>query len=308
MKQGKSGIKRGTGIRETGIDRGFTIVNYIVIGILFLIVLYPIIYVVSCSFSSASALMRGSVKLFPVDVTLEGYKAVFEYDMVWVGYANSIFYTVVGTLINVVMTVLLAYPLSRKNLIGKKVVMSVLVFTMVFNAGMIPNYLLLQSLGMVNTRWALLIPGAINTFNTMVTITFFKTNIPDDLLDAAKIDGASDFYFLRKIVLPLSGAIIAVITLYYAVGHWNAYFDAMIYINDPDLKPLQLVLRSVLVNNELNLEALNSMDQESLAAIENRAMLLKYSLIVVSSAPMVAAYPFVQKYFVKGVMIGSVKG
>ena len=290
MKQGKSGIKRGTGIRETGIDRGFTIVNYIVIGILFLIVLYPIIYVVSCSFSSASALMRGSVKLFPVDVTFEGYKAVFEYGMVWVGYANSIFYTVVGTLINVVMTVLLAYPLSRKNLIGKKVVMSVLVFTMMFNAGMIPNYLLLQSLGMVNTRWALLIPGAINTFNT------------------AKIDGASDFYFLRKIVLPLSGAIIAVITLYYAVGHWNAYFDAMIYINDPDLKPLQLVLRSVLVNNELNLEALNSMDQESLAAIENRAMLLKYSLIVVSSAPMVAAYPFVQKYFVKGVMIGSVKG
>lgn len=289
-------------------DKVFVIVNYIILAFIFIIVAYPIIYIISASFSSSKAIIQGRVKLFPVDISIEGYKAVFQYKSVWKGFSNSVFYTVVGTSLNIIMTVLMAYPLSRKDIMGKKVIMTLLIFTMMFNAGMIPNYLLIKSLHMVDTRASLIIPVAINAYNVIITITYFKTSISDSLLEASKLDGCSDFKFLIKIVIPLSKAVIAVITLYYAVSHWNSYFDAMLYINTPALKPFQIVLRDILVNNQMSNDMLAQMDPESIEIRENLAVLLKYSLIIISSLPMLIMYPFIQKNFVKGVMIGSVKG
>lgn len=289
-------------------DKVFVIVNYIILAFIFIIVAYPIIYIISASFSSSKAIIQGRVKLVPVDISIEGYKAVFQYKSVWKGFSNSVFYTVVGTSLNIIMTVLMAYPLSRKDIMGKKVIMTLLIFTMMFNAGMIPNYLLIKSLHMVDTRASLIIPVAINAYNVIITITYFKTSISDSLLEASKLDGCSDFKFLIKIVIPLSKAVIAVITLYYAVSHWNSYFDAMLYINTPALKPFQIVLRDILVNNQMSNDMLAQMDPESIEIRENLAVLLKYSLIIISSLPMLIMYPFIQKNFVKGVMIGSVKG
>ena len=216
------------------------------------------------------------------------------------------FYTVFGTLINVFMTVLAAYPLSRKDLKYRKPIIMLFTFTMLFNAGMIPNYLLIRDLHLLNTRWALLIPGAISVYNMIIVRTFFMSNIPDELLESARLDGCSDFRFLLNIVLPLSGAVIAVITLYYAVGHWNQYFNAVLYLTDKNTYPLQVFLRNILLENSINDLSAGSVVNESERTYLNE--LLKYSLIVVASAPLLAVYPFIQKYFVKGVMIGAVKG
>lgn len=301
-------VKSTRKIKERGSDLVFTIINNILLGIIFIIVAYPLIYVISASFSSSTAIIQGRVKLLPVDFSLEGYKAVFAYDAVISGYLNSIFYMVVGTTLNIVCTIMIAYPLSRKDLKGKGIVVGMLIFTMMFNAGLIPNYLLNKSLHLVDTRWVLIIPKTLNVWNVMITIAFFKSTLPEELLEASRIDGCDDFTYIRKVVIPLSKAILAVITLYYAVEHWNSYFDAMLYIHNPSLRPLQLVLRDILVNNKVSMDMLGSIDPEQLAVKENLATLLKYSLIIVSSAPLMIMYPFVQKHFVKGVMVGSVKG
>lgn len=287
-------------------DKSYYTVCYVLIALLTLAVLYPIVYVFSASFSSPAALAAGKVILWPVDVSIDGYKAVFNYGKVWIGYRNTIFYVIIGTMINVLMTLFCAYPLARKTLPGRKAFMGLFTFTMLFGGGMIPNYLLVRNLGMMNTVWSVLIPGAMSVYNMIVARTFIQNNIPDELFDAAKIDGCDDFHFFGSVLLPLSKAIIAVLALWYAVGHWNSYFDAFLYLRDYHLYPLQIFLKDVLISSEFSAD--DMMDPETIVAMQNMKLLLKYSLIVVSVLPLFSFYPFVQKYFVKGVTIGSVKG
>jgi len=287
-------------------DRIYYIIINTIIFIFTLIVLYPLIFVVSASFSSGSAVSTGKVILWPVDPGLAGYKAVFSHKLILSGYRNTIFYTVVGTIINIVVTMMCAYPLSRKSLPGRNFFMGIFTFTMFFGGGLIPTYMLITSLGMKNTVWALLIPGAMSVYNMILARTFLQSSIPHELLEASQIDGCNDFRYFFQIVLPLSKAIIAVLTLYYAVGHWNSYFSALIYINKPNLYPLQLILRQIFEASRVS--AAEMTDPELIAKTAGITDLLKYSLIVVSTAPIMCVYPFIQKYFVKGVMIGSVKG
>jgi putative aldouronate transport system permease protein len=293
-------------IRESGGDRAFNVVNYIMLTIVLIVVLYPLVYVVSASFSSSYAVLSGKVWLWPVEPSLDGYKAVFKNKNILTGFQNTFFYTVAGTFINVVLSILAAYPLSRKDFRGRNKFMLLFVFTMMFNGGLIPTYFVVKDLHMIDTVWAMLIPTALSVWNVIIMRTYFQTTIPGELLEASQIDGCNDFRFLLKIVVPLSGPIIAVIALFYAVGHWNQYFNAMIYLKDPQLYPLQLILRDILVQNEVRIDMLG--DVKSAAARQGLRELLKYSLIVISSVPLMLVYPFVQKFFVKGVMIGSIKG
>lgn len=292
-------------VKKSKEDRIFLAVCYIIISILTIIVLYPMVYVVSASFSSGSAVAQGKVWLWPVEVTLEGYKAILKYKNIWIGYRNTIFYTVVGTVINVCLTMICAYPLARRNLRGRNAIMMLFVFTMLFNGGMIPNYILISKLKIINTPWAMLLPGAISVYNMIVARTFIQQNISSELMDAAKIDGCNDVQIFSQIVLPLSKAIIAVLAMWYAVGHWNSYFNAFLYLNDKELYPLQIFLRELLVLGNVSSEMV---DAETIAQLQNLKYLLKYTTIVIATVPLFAIYPFVQKYFVKGVMIGSVKG
>jgi len=293
-------------IRESGSDRLFNVMNYAMLTLTLLVVLYPLVYVVSASFSSSYAVLSGKVWLWPVDPSLDGYKAIFKNSNVLTGFKNTFIYTVAGTFVNIFMTVLAAYPLSRKDFRGRNVFMLLFVFTMMFSGGLIPTYLVVKNLQLIDTIWAMLIPTALSVWNVIIMRTYFQTTIPGELLEASQIDGCTDFRFLLRIVLPLSGPIIAVIALFYAVGHWNQYFNAMIYLKSPDLYPLQLILRDILVQNEVKIDMLG--DVKSAAARQGLRELLKYSLIVVSSVPLLLVYPFVQKFFVKGVMIGSIKG
>lgn len=287
-------------------DRLFYAVVYTVVTILTLIVLYPIIYVISASFSSGNAVAEGRVWLWPVEFSLEAYKAVFSYSDLWIGYRNTIFYTGVGTILNVAMTMICAYPMSRKNLVGRSFLSFVFVFTMMFGGGMIPSYLLVKNLGMTNTIWCMMIPGLMSVYNMLVARNFIQSNIPDELLEASIVDGCNDYRFFFDIVLPLSKSIIAVLALWYAVGHWNAYFSAFLYLTDKDLYPLQIYLKEILVQSKIDTSQVgNSLDALQMA---NLKQLMKYAVIVVSTLPLFALYPFVQKHFVKGVMVGSVKG
>ncbi len=277
-----------------------------VIFVLILVILYPLIYVVSSSFSSGTAVSTGKVILWPVDFSLQGYKAVFSYRQIWTGYRNTIFYTVAGTLLNLTLTVMVAYPLSRRNLQFRSFYMTLFLITMFFSGGIIPNYILMTKLHLTNTRSALLLSGAISVYNMIIMRTYFQHSIPEELLEAAKIDGITDIGYLFKVVLPLSKSILAVITLYYAVGHWNSYFNAMLYLRDESLYPLQLILRSILNVGKIDLSQIT--DVEVLKQIRGLSDLMKFSLIIISSVPVIVAYPFVQRFFEKGVMIGSVKG
>ena len=299
-------IKKAKKSRHSGSDLRLEWILRIFCVIIGIIMAYPLIVVVSTSFSSPAAVMSGKVLLFPVDFSLEGYKAVFRTNDILIGYRNSLFYMVAGTMINVFMTLLAAYPLSRDDLVGQGAIMKLYTFTMLFGGGMIPHYLLLKDLHMLNTIWAMIIPGAISVYNMIITRTFIKSNIPKEMLEAAKIDGASDIQYFVKMVLPLSGSVIAVITLYYAVAHWNAYFNAFMYLTDKNLYPLQIFLKNILVSNQVQAELL--VDEYTSSAVESIAEVLKYSLIVVAVVPVMVIYPFVQKHFVKGVMIGAVKG
>ena len=268
-------------------DKVVYFINNILLLIFAVIVLYPLIYVVSCSFSSGDALMGGKVRLLPVDFTFEGYKTVFGYTSIWVGYKNTIIYTFIGVVISLVMTLLAAYPLSR---------------------GMIPSYLLVKNLHLLNTMWAVILPGCVSAYNVVVARTFFKQSIPKELLEAAELDGCSDFKFFIKIVVPLSKAIIAVLCLWCAMPLWNGYFNAMIYIQDEKKYTLQLVLRRILLMSQVDFSNAASLDFDLLAKNQYLSEMLKYGTIVLSSLPLMILYPFIQKYFAKGVMIGSVKG
>jgi multiple sugar transport system permease protein/putative aldouronate transport system permease protein len=293
-------------IKDTGGDRAFTIINYSILAIFLILILYPLIYVLSASFSSGRAVTTGQVWLGPVDFTLDGYRAIFRDDMLLTGFKNSLFYTFVGTFINVVLTILAAYPLARRNLVGGGPIMMFFVFTLVVSGGLIPTYFVVRDLGLINTRWALILPSALSVWNVIITRTFFQSSIPEELREAAQLDGCSDFRFLRDCVIPLSGPIIAVNALFYAIGHWNSYFSALIYIHDQSLYPLQLVLRQILVENKVDISMVSDLNE--MIERQNLRELLKYSLIVVSSVPLLIVYPFVQKHFVRGVLIGSLKG
>jgi len=288
-------------------DKVFYAVSYTLVGLFALAVLYPIIFVVSASFSSGIAVTTGQVMLWPVDVSLEGYRAVFSHRRILGGFRNTVLYTAAGTFINVCMTLLAAYPLSRQDMQWRKGYMWLFAFTMFFSGGLIPTYILISKLRMVNTVWAVLIPGAISVYNMIVTRTFIQNNIPREMLESAMIDGCSDARYFFAMVLPLSNAVIAVITLFYAVGHWNSYFSAMIYLNDLELQPLQLILRDILIKNQINSNEFKKAT-DLMTERQNLADQLKYALIVISSVPIIMVYPFVQRYFIQGVMIGSLKG
>lgn len=291
-------------IKTSASDRVFYAVVYVVMLFIALIVLIPLLHVFSSSFSNPSAVTQGKVFLLPKGLSLEGYKAVFRDDSIMRGYTNTIFYTVAGTLINVAMTIICAYPLSRKDLPGRGHLMFFFTFTMMFNGGLIPSYLLVRDLKMINTVWALLIPCMMTVYNMVVARSFFENSIPHEILEATKIDGGNDFVYFFKILLPLSKSVIAVLMLYYAVASWNSYFFAFLYLNDERKFPLQLVLREILIKNEITSEMA---DGASVVA-NDLSGVLKYASIIVASLPIWIVYPLVQKHFVKGVMVGSVKG
>jgi putative aldouronate transport system permease protein len=285
----------------------FDVGVYMISIFIFIMVLYPLIFVVSASFSDPSKVMNGEIWLLPKGFTFDAYIEIFKNEEVWRGYRNTIFYTVVGTVINLFLTTLAAYPLSRRDLPGRNIFMFLITFTMFFHGGLIPTYLVVKGLGMVDTFWALVIPNAIATYNLIVMRTYFQTSIPWELQEAALIDGCSNTRLLLKIILPLSKPIIAVMVLFYAVMHWNAFFNALIYLRDEELYPLQLILREILIMNQTSLSDDASiqfgMDEKLLLAES-----IKYALIIVASVPILIMYPFVQRHFVKGVMIGSIKG
>jgi putative aldouronate transport system permease protein len=295
----------GLWLRKSRSDRIYSVFNTTFLSVALIAAAYPLIYVLSASFSSADAASSGKVWLFPVEPTFQAYKVIFEYRKIWIGYGNSLFYATVGTAINVVLTILAAYPLSRRDFKARHIYMGLFVFTMLFNAGIIPNYLLVKSLGMLNTRWAMLLPPAVAVWNVIITRTYYQTVIAPELIDAAQLDGCSEFRFIMQIVIPLSGAITAVNALFYAVFHWNSFFQAFIYLNKEELYPLQIFLRAILIINTFDVELL---DPKELEAMEGLRDLLQFALIIVASLPVLAIYPFVQKYFVRGVMIGSLKG
>ena len=292
-------------IRDTLGDRLFYAVCYLITALFMLAVLYPLVYILSASFSSADAITSGRMWLYPVDFSLVGYRYILKYDAIWLGYRNTLLYTFAGTLINVAMTMTCAYGLSRRGMRGRRFFTMLFTFTMIFSGGMIPNYLLMKNLKILNTVWCMLLPGAISAYNLIVAKTFIENSIPGDLLEAARIDGCSDVRFFFSIVLPLSKAILAVLLLMYAAAHWNAYFNAFLYLTDKKLYPLQIFLRQILVQSNMSADML---DPEAMAQMQTLQQILKYAVIVVSTAPMLCLYPFVQKYFRQGVMIGSIKG
>lgn len=294
-------------IRNTRSDVVFLTIDGFLLMLFLIILIYPLLYIVMSSFSAGSAYMR--LSLIPSKFSWEGYRAVFEHRDVWSGYRNSLIYTVGFTFIALFVTICCAYPMSRRDFSGRKFIMGLCVFTMYFSGGLIPTYMWIRQMNMLDTVWSLLLPGSLSVYNMIVMRTYFMNQIPEQLREASMLDGCSDIRYLVQIVLPLSGAIIAVIALYYSVGMWNAYFDSMIYISTRSKLPLPNILREILfVNVQHALTNANQTELEALERLEQRAELMKYSLIVVASVPVMIIYPFVQKYFVKGVTIGAVKG
>ena len=306
MTQSIAHSKPRNRVRLSRQDKTYYSVVYTLVTLLTLIVLLPLTNVLACSFSAPESVASGKVLLWPVNFSVSGYERVFNTDEIWIGYANTLYYTIVGTFVNVFVTMICAYPLARRGLPYKSFFSFLFAFTMLFSGGLVPTYLLARSLHLLNTRWALIIPGAMGVYQMIVTRTFLVANIPQELLEMSQIDGCNDFRFFWSFVLPLSKAVIAVTAMQYAVGHWNSWFSAFLYLSDDKKYPLQMMLRRILVMNQI--KASDYVDEETLVAMEGMADLLKYSLIVVATVPILCAYPFIQKYFVKGIMIGSVKG
>ncbi|HIQ58473.1 MAG TPA: carbohydrate ABC transporter permease [Candidatus Merdivicinus intestinavium] len=293
-------------VRQSRSDAIFSIVNYSLLTLIMIIVLYPLVYVLSASFSTPYAVTSGQVWLYPVDFSLVGYETVFRNDSIVSGYINSIIITVAGTLVSLVVTVMAAYPLSVRDFKGRNLFMGLFTFTMMFSGGLIPMFLWIQKLHLYDTYWALILPGAVGVYNMIIARTFFQTSIPYDLYESASLDGCSDVRYLLSIVIPLAKPILAVLVMYYGVGYWNQYFNAMIYLANADKMPLQVVLRNIILQNQIDPSTMVDVDQ--MLQKQGLSELLKYSLIVVSSVPMLILYPFIQKHFVKGVMIGALKG
>lgn len=298
-------IKVQQKIKDSAGDRLFMIGIYVILFLILIAICYPLIYVFSSSISSPAAVTSGQVWLWPVDISFKGFKVLLNTPEVTTGYWNSLFYTVFGTIISVALTIMIAYPLSRKSFFGRNFLMIMITFTLIFSGGLIPTYMVVKEMGLIDSRLALLIPNAIWVWQVIIARSFFQSSIPDELFEASEIDGCSDIRFLRSIVVPLSMPIIAVLVLMYAVGQWNAYFDALIYLKSANLFPLQLILRSIIIQNN---SAGGMMDAMKMVERQQLAELLKYSLIVIATLPVLVIYPFVQRYFVQGMMVGSVKG
>lgn len=289
-------------------DKVFNILNMLFMLTVLAIIVYPLYFVLIASISDPTFVNSGEVYVYPKGFSLAGYKAVFKNTQVWTGYKNSLFLTVIGTLYNVALTLPCAYALSRKELVGKNLITFFFAFTMYFHGGLIPTYLLIRSLGMYNSLSALIIPSGASVFLLVMTRTYLKTNIPEELYDSSYIDGCSDSRMFFSIVLPLALPIIAVISLFYAIGHWNQFFAALIYIESEKRYPLQLVLRNILLQSQIEEEVISIEQAASEAQRVSLVESIKYALIIVASVPVLAAYPFAQKYFVKGLTIGSIKG
>lgn len=288
-------------------DKIFDIVNIIIMVILLIIMIYPLWFVIIASFSNSIEVNNGHVLLWIKGFHLSGYKAVFTNPQVITGYRNTIFYTVVGTIFNVIATIALAYPLSKKDFAGKNIIMMFLLFTMFFSGGLIPTYLIYSKMNLINTIWVMVIPGLVSVYNMILMRTFFQ-GLPIELEEAAYVDGSGALRTLIHIILPLSKPILAVMVVFYSVGHWNEYFTALIYITKQELKPLALVLRDILVTAQASVGDTTAGSASNAAEHLQMAETLKYSLIIVSTVPVLCVYPFAQKYFAKGVMIGAIKG
>ena len=287
-------------------DRVFTIVNYSLLMLVLIIELYPLVYVVAASFSDPQAVVSGKVFLFHVNPTLKGYAAVFKNKKILTGFSNSIFYLIVGTVLNLVMTMLCAYPLSRKEFRARGFLSMFFVFTMYFSGGMVPAYILVNKLGMINTRWSMIIPMAMSTYNMIICRTYIVNSIPDELYEASQMDGCTPFRYMLSVVVPLSKPILAVLTLYYGVVRWNDYFNAMLYLYKDNLQPLTIVMKEILIMSQVDMTQVT--DASAVSKLQGMSELLKYSTIVVASLPVMLLYPLIQKHLVKGVMIGAVKG
>lgn len=293
-------------VSRTAADKWFDACMYVILSLLLLAVLYPLYFVVIASISNPDLVNVGDVALFPKEITLEGYRRIFSDSSIWLGYRNSLIYTVLGTCLNVILTLTAGYALSRSDLAGRGIFMLIIVFTMFFSGGLIPSYLLVKGLGMLNTIWVMILPNAVSAYNIIITRTFFQSTMPVELLEAAKVDGCSNTRFFLQIVLPVSLPILAVMVLFSAVGHWNSYFQALIYLKDDSLQPLQIILRKILISNEASENMVDGLVNQ--AEVVRMAETMKYGVIIVSSLPVLILYPFLQKYFIKGVMIGSLKG
>lgn len=303
-----TGIKKNK-IRSSRVDRAYNALNAFVLGMLLVVVAYPLYFIVIASFSDPSAVGTGQVLFFPKGFSLEGYQRIFEYGMLWVGYKNSILYAIGGTVLSVVLTTTAAYVFTRNTLPGRKFFLVLYTIPMFFNGGLIPTYLVVQNLNLVNSPFILILLGAVSMYNIIITKTYIRSNIPEEMFEAAKIDGCGNIRYFFAVILPLSKAIIAVLVVFAVVGQWNSYFNALIYISDKELYPLQMIIRDILNTQTAMMQALETggMGVDAMAEIY-QAESMKYGVIIISSLPMMIVYPFAQKYFTKGVMIGAVKG
>jgi putative aldouronate transport system permease protein len=294
---------------ETKADKIFDFFNTLILSLALTIILYPLIFVVSASISDPNLVNLGKVFLWPRSVTFDGYRRIIQDSRIWIGYRNTILYTVSGTLINLIVTIPAAYALSRKDFYGRNIFTALFTFTMFFGGGLIPTYLMIRSFGMLNTIWALILPVATGMWYIIISRTYFQSNIPIELQEAAHIDGCSNTRLLFTIVIPLSIPILMVIALFCGVAHWNSFFSALIYITDKSKYPLQLVLREILILNRSSAAMMVTGEDMDLVALQSKiAEQIKYGVIIVSSAPLLIVYPFIQKHFIKGVMIGAIKG
>lgn len=305
MSKKKDEVMTGVKVQKSRTDKIFDFFLYVISTIIVIVMLYPMYFIVIASFSNPADVSAGNIVLWPKGITFKGYKQLMEYSQLWVGYRNTILYAVCGTLISLVVNVPTAYALSRKDLCGRKVLTIFYLIPMFFTGGLIPTYLIVKDFGLLDNFWVMVFPFSVITYYIIVARTFFNNSIPDDLWEAAQIDGCGNLGFFFQIVIPLSKAVLAVIALWTAVGQWNSYFNALIYLRSPELQPLQLVLRNILISNQ----TISSMSTGA-AAVEAKQMadLIKYAIIVISSAPIMCMYPLVQKYFNQGVMLGSLKG
>lgn len=292
-------------IKYSTADKIFVLINGLVMSVIGLLILYPLYYVLVASFTDPDIVNTGKFLLYPEKLYLEGYIRIFQIPSIWKGYENTLLYTAVGTLVSLLLTVPAAYVLSRKDLGGRKIIMFFIVFTMFFQGGIIPLFLVVRNLQIYNTIWAIVLPYAVSVWNLIICRAFFQNSIPGELFDASRIDGTKDFGFFFRIVLPLSKTIIAVMALFYATALWNSYFPALMFLRDADKMPLQVILRDLIIINQVSQVAGDVEEMERRARLAEQ---LKYGIILVSCLPMLCFYPFMQKYFIKGVMIGSVKG
>ncbi|TXK76617.1 carbohydrate ABC transporter permease [Paenibacillus sp. N3.4] len=293
-------------VKQSFGDKIFVFIVHALLVLVLITVLYPLVFVLVASISDPGKVVNGEIWLWPEGITFHGYEKVFQNKDILTGYANTILYTLLGTCVNLIMTICAAYPLSRKELYGRSFVTALFVFTMFFSGGLIPTYLLVKKLGMVNTMWALIIPNAVAVWNIIIMRTFFQQSIPGEIQESAQIDGCNNLQILLRIVLPLALPILAVMTLFYSVAHWNSYFNALIYLTGREKYPLQLVLREILIQS--NMKDMVASGEESLAKSVMEAESIKYAVVIIANLPVLMMYPFLQRYFTKGLTIGAVKG